>query len=41
MGRGRTFFFKLSEWEKPLLEFYEKMKILFYQKAEKMKLLVL
>ena len=32
-------FFKLSEWQKPLLEFYEKAKI--YIEPEEMKLLVL
>ena len=33
-----SYFFRLSKWEKPLLDFYEKTQILFHQNQEKMKL---
>ena len=40
MGRGRVYFFKLSAWQKNLLEYYKKNKdfILPYQEENEVKI---
>ena len=38
MDEEESYFFRLSKWEKPLLDYYKKIQILYHLNLEKMKL---